>query len=175
MESVAAIIRAGVDCITSSRQFLFENDVLTAAAADDRGHMIARGFQRARLRIDNCRPDAASDDYGMANMLDMCRLPERAGNIGNLVSRLEGTHLVCRCADRLHDQGNGLCGTIGVRDGERNPLTVLRHPNDYKLAGSAMADHMRRFYLEPADLGRERRDVNDAVGHRKVFCNSFTN
>ena len=106
-------------------------------------------------RIGHGATDAAADDHGCAEVVNLGRLPKRSDDIEDRVARLEHVQQPGRLAYGLHDNGDG--AGLGISVGQREGDTFARivEANDDELAGALFFGDPRRFDLEQLDASRD--------------------
>ena len=88
--AVAAVVGGDVEGVARRPDLVLEDDERARAAAEDREDAVAGLLQGDRRRVGDRRTDAAADDAGGAEELDLGRLAERADDVEDASRRPRG-------------------------------------------------------------------------------------
>ena len=89
--------------------------------------------------------------------------PERPGDVGDGLARLQRHQFPGALAHRLDDQRDGAGAGIGVGDGQRDALGALGPVHDDELAGLPDLRDARGDDVQPRDVRAELGFGNDAM------------
>ncbi len=106
---------------------------------------------------------AAADDTDLFESVQLGRLAERAGKIGERIARLECVELTRRRADDLKDNANRAALRVGAGDRQRNALAVACGAQNNELSRLRFFGDQRRFDLHQGDIAAQRPFFHDFI------------
>ena len=166
--SGAAVVGAHDQLVAELAQLVGPEHELGSAEADDAGDPVAGLLEGAQLRKDRRHAQAAADQHHVADLRNVLRQPERAGEIGELVARGEMVaHLAGGLAQRLHHDRDGAALAVEVGDGQWNALARFIEPEHDEMAGLRGLRDIRRIDFPQEGLLGKLFVANDA-DHR--YC-----
>jgi hypothetical protein len=90
-------------------------------------------------------------------------MAERAGNVLNDITKLQGDELTGGFPNRLDHQRDGPAGRVGVGDGQRDSFSPVRTAHNDELAGLPNFGYAAGFDVEPGDVRTELDLGSDGV------------
>ncbi len=154
--------------VTDFSQFLFEDEQVLGAGADDavgRGTMVVQPLHLGINRGDT-HAAADEDEATLAQFLSRHRgklggLAQGADDVGEAVAFLVFRHLFGRFTYGLKHDGHCSTNAMVVADGQRDAFRVLLHLDDEELTRQGRMGDTRRIDVHEVGLSREGFFVNN--------------
>ncbi|MNC22061.1 hypothetical protein D3C75_700510 [compost metagenome] len=128
-------------------EFLLQDDQILASSSQNHIHFGSGFLPLAELRVQRGRTYAAADaDDPLLAGMDVCRAPQRSGEIGNAFAYGFLRQPAGGIADYLINNGYRLLLPVIIGNGQRNALSAFLHPDHNKLSGFAFARHIGRMH-----------------------------
>jgi len=126
-------------------EFLFEDDQILIAEANDGMHLSAQLMQTLGQRIRDRAADAAADHRDLLQAVQRGGVAQRADEIGEALALLLLLQLIGRRADDLIDDADRAGPAAAVCDRQRNALAVRIDAQDDELPRLRLGGDQRRL------------------------------
>ena len=150
--TIRSVVGGNNKLVADITHVVFKNEQVVRPRPKDGNDAVAGFLHGLRNGIQRSCSDATACTQNDAEPLDMCRSAQRSHDVVNRIPGPEHGHLARGLADGLDDQRDGPHVDVCIGDSQRNPFTVIGHPDDDELPGLPVRRDERRVDDIPDDV-----------------------
>ena len=132
--TLRAVVSHDDDLIRRLANLIFHDDEFGSTTSDDREHAVSRSLQTADDREHRRSTKSTTCADYSAEVFDVGRITERAHDVCNTVTGIQGAEFLGRESHFLYDESDSALLNVSISDGERHTFAVLIDAHDDEVA-----------------------------------------